>query len=400
MMKRSSRLAGAVAVAITFFLATFPATAQPVTFDCKLITITVATTPGGGYDIYARRLAQYLPKYLPGSPRINVRNMPGAGGVVLANHLYNLAPKDGTEIAAFEAGTAFTPILNGAEVSFEPSKFGWLGSLDRFVPMIIVWRDKPFYKFEDVRQKPLSTPGSGVGSTTAGYPYSLNAFLGTKLKVVNGYPGSAESILAMERGEVDGYSSWCWDCLKREKPHWVPEGHVRVLAQLSFTGDPELSAMGVPSLAELATTPEQKDMLGLIFAPANFGRPFVAPPGLPTPVLGAWREAFRAAAHDAGLAADLEKARSVVRYDGPEVVQKLFATADALDAPTLDRLRAASSGALEAKRTSGSPGLSPAHSSIHHHIRANSAAVITKFITEMPVRSDDTGSFFAAMAPT
>ena len=118
-------------------------------------------------------------------------------------------------------------------------------------------------------------------------------------------------------------------------PHWVPEGHVRVLAQLSFTGDPELAAMGVPSLAELATTPEQKDMLGLIFAPANFGRPFVAPPGLPTPVLGAWREAFRAAAHDAGLAADLEKARSVVRYDGPEVVQKLFATADALDAPTL-----------------------------------------------------------------
>jgi hypothetical protein len=210
--------------------------------------------------------------------------------------------------------------------------------------MVLVWTTKPFHSFDDLKKREMTVGGSGAGSSTTGYPYSLNAFLGTRIKVINGYPGSAEIALALERGELDGYASWCWDCLKREKPQWLSEKKIRILLQLSFEGDPELTAMGVPTMGDVVKTEEQRKMMSIVLAAANFGRPFTAPPGLPPPLLAEWRKAFEETARDPGLLADLKARRSTIRFAGPAVIEKLLATADTLDAPTLARLQAAYSG--------------------------------------------------------
>jgi len=318
--------------------------AQDVSFAGKVFVINVGTSAGGGYDLYARSLARYLPKHLPGSPTINVRNMPGAGGLILANYLYNLAPKDGSEIGAFESGTAFAPVLVGTPVKFDPLKFGWLGSLDSFVPIVLVWHDKPIRSLEDLKTRGMTVGASGIGSNTAGYPFTIDALLGLKIKVVNGYPGSAEINFAVEKGEVDGISSWCWDCLKSQKPDWLAEKKVKVLLQLSINGDPELTAMGVPTVMQLATTEEQKKLLAVVFASAQFGRPFAAPPGLDPQRLKALQAAFAATAQDPEFIADMTARKSIVRFSPPAVVEKLLETAGSLDPATRDKLQEIYSG--------------------------------------------------------
>jgi hypothetical protein len=325
-------------------IVTSVAKAQDVSFAGKIFTINVGTSAGGGYDLYARSLARYLPKHLPGAPTVTVRNMPGAGGLILANYLYNLAPKDGSEIGAFEHGTAFAYVLNGTPVKFDPMKFGWLGSLDSFVPIVLVWHDKPIHSVEDLKTRGMTVGASGIGSNTAGYPFAIDALLGLKIKVVNGYPGSAEINFAVEKGEVDGISSWCWDCLKSQKPDWLAEKKVRVVLQLSINGDPELTAMGVPTAMQLATTEEQKKLLAIVFASAEFGRPFAAPPGLDPQRLKALQIAFEVTARDPEFVADMTARQSTVRFSGPAVVEKLLETAGSVDQATRDKLQEIYSG--------------------------------------------------------
>jgi tripartite-type tricarboxylate transporter receptor subunit TctC len=199
----------------------------------KTVTIFVATSPGGGYDFYGRLLARHIGKFLPGNPQIIVKNMPGAGGIVLANYLAQRAARDGTEIGTFEHGTAFAALLNGTPIQFDPVKLGWLGSLDQFVPIVAVWHTVPIFSADDLLIRPMTVGSSGAGSTTSGYPNSLNAILGTKIKVISGYAGSAEINLAIERGELDGVASWCWTCAKSEKPDWVSQNKLRVVLQLA-----------------------------------------------------------------------------------------------------------------------------------------------------------------------
>ena len=312
-----------------------------VSFKGKTVTISVATTPGGGYDMYARKLATYLPRYLPGSPNVVVRNITGAGGLVLANHLYNRAPKDGTEIAALESGTAFAPYLNGAPVQFEPGRFGWLGSIDKYTPMVLARSTTPFHAFGDLMTKEMSVGGSGPGSNTAGFPSALNAFFGTKFKVINGYRGSNEIILALERGELEGYASWCWHCMKRDRPQWISGKTMRVLLQLSFEGDPELTAMGVPTMRDIAKTDEQIKMMSVVLAPNIAGKPYTAPPDLPPAILAAWRKAFHDTAHDTEFVTEMKRLNSEILFVPAGVIENLLAETAALDAPTLARLQSA-----------------------------------------------------------
>ena len=211
-----------------------PAQAQDTaTFQGKTVSIYVSGTAGGGYDFFARLLARHLGKYLPGHPSVVVRNMPGAGGVVLANYLQTRAARDGIEIGALEHGTAFTTLLTATRVEFDPTKLGWLGSMEQFTPIVAVWHTVPIHSADDLLSTPMNVGTSGAGSTTSGYPHSLNAILGTKMKVIGGYPGSAEINLAVERGELDGVASWCWTCAKGQKPHWVAENKLRVVLQLA-----------------------------------------------------------------------------------------------------------------------------------------------------------------------
>ena len=310
----------------------------------RTVTIYSAGTAGGGYDFYARLLARHLGRHLPGNPSVVVKNMPGAGGLVLANYLQSRALRDGTEFAALEHGTAFTPLLTHARVDFDPAKFGWLGSMEQFTPIAAVWHTMPIHSADDLLVTPMNVGGSGPGSTTSGYPNSLNAILGTKMKVISGYPGSAEINLAIERGELDGVASWCWTCLKGQKPHWVAEKKLRVVMQLAPVGDPELTKMKIPTVFERAKTDEQRQMLNTVFGSVALSRPFVAPPELPAGRLALLRRGFEAAVKDPALIADATSKGFVVEFISPEFIEGIIRNAFAANPTLIEKVRAAYSG--------------------------------------------------------
>jgi len=314
------------------------------TFQGKTVSVFVATSVGGGYDFYARLLARHLGRHLPGNPTIVVKNMPGAGGMVLANYLQTRAARDGTEFGAFEHGTAFTPLLTGAHAEFDPTRLGWLGSMEQFTPIVAVWHTSPIHSADDLLTTPMNVGSSGAGSTTSGYPNALNGILGTKMKVIGGYPGSAEINLAIERGELDGVASWCWTCAKGQKPHWIAENKLRVVLQLAPVADPELKRIGIPTVFEWARTDEQRKMLNIVFASVAMSRPFAASPDLPPGRLALLRSAFARAVIDPELVADATDKGFIVEFVAPELIEQLIANAYATSPELIAKVRAAYSG--------------------------------------------------------
>ncbi len=314
------------------------------TYQGRTVTISVATAAGGGYDTFARLLARHLSRHLPGNPAVIVKNVPGAGGLVLANYLQNTAARDGTEIGEFEHGTAFTSLLTNTHVSFDPLALGWLGSMEQFTPIVAVWHTVPVYSPEDLIKIPINVGTSGAGSTTAGYPYALNGILGTKFKVIGGYPGTSVTNLAIERGELDGLASWCWTCAKSDKPDWIANKKLRVIMQLAENGDPELTQMGVPTVFEQAKTEAQRQMLGIVFRSAKMSRPFAAPPGLPPERLAMLRAGFEAAVKDPALIAEAEKMSSTVTFVSSAQIEDLLKTTFATDPVLIEKVRNAYSG--------------------------------------------------------
>jgi tripartite-type tricarboxylate transporter receptor subunit TctC len=310
----------------------------------RTLTIYSSTSPGGGYDAYARLLAKYIGRYLPGNPEIIVKNLTGGAGFVLANYLYNIAPKNGTEIGILENNLPFAPLYGDSPMHFDVKKFGWLGSLDQYVPIVLAWEATGFRTLDDLRKNTMTVGGTGVGGNMSTYAYVLDDVLGTKLKVINGYPGSTEITLAVERGELQGMTGWCWTCMKFQKPEWVADKKVNVIMQLAATGDPELNTMGVPTVLQLATSDEQKQLLSVVFASAAMARPFTAPPGLAPDRLALLRQAFEKAAKDPELVADGAKSGNEVNFVSADAVIQLINTSYATDAALLKRLRAAVAG--------------------------------------------------------
>lgn len=310
----------------------------------RTLTIYSSTSPGGGFDAYARLLAQYIGHYFPGNPEIIVKNMTGGAGFVLANYLYNIAPKNGTEIGILENNVPFSPLFGDTPIHFDAKKFGWLGSLDQYVPIVLAWQATGFRTLDDLRKNTMTVGGTGVGGNMSTYAYVLDDVFGTKLKVINGYPGSTEITLAVERGELQGMTGWCWTCMKFQKPEWIADKKVRVIMQLAAKGDPELNAMKVPTVLQLATTDEQKQLLSVVFASAAMARPFTAPPGLPPERLVLLRQAFEKAAKDPDLIADGAKSGNEVNFVSADAVMHLISSAYATDPALLARLRTAVAG--------------------------------------------------------
>lgn len=321
-----------------------PATAAEPSFKGKTVTIQVGVSPGGGYDAYARILARYLPKHLPGSTVV-VKNMPGGGGLRLATYLYNAAPKDGTEFGLTEYGVPFMPLFYGTEVQFDVLKFNWLGAIDAYVtPMVLAWHTTPFQTWEDALKLPMSVGANGVTSFTAGYPYALNGILGAKFNVVLGYGGSTEVTLAMERREVDGIVSWCWKCMKAQKPDWIAEKKARILLQLGTRGDPELDAMGIPIVMDVAKTDDQKHLLRAVFGGLGMAKSFMSPPDVPPETVAVLRKAIADAAHDPEMIEAGEKAGYDITYVPPDEVLSILRDAYSLQPALVQKLRSAITG--------------------------------------------------------
>jgi tripartite-type tricarboxylate transporter receptor subunit TctC len=320
-------------IAIAATLAAIPATAwaqSPAEFyKGKNVDVMVGYSAGGGYDVYARMLARYMGKHIPGNPTMVVKNMDGAGSLRLANALYNAMPKDGTVFGTIARGGAFDPLLGNKAAQFDASKFSWIGSANDEVSVCVAWHTSGVTKIEDTFEKELVVGGTGPSADTDQFPRIVNGVLGTKMKIVTGYPGGNDVSLAMERGEVQGRCGWSWSSVIATRKDWYDGKKVNVLVQLALQKHEDLP--NVPLILDLAKTPEQKQILTLVFARQALGRPFVAPPGVPADRLAALRKAFMDTMKDPEFLAEAEKAKLEITPVSGEAVQKIVEDAYKVD---------------------------------------------------------------------
>jgi tripartite-type tricarboxylate transporter receptor subunit TctC len=287
----------------------------------KNVDLYIGYSVGGGYDVYARILARYMGKHIPGNPTIVPKNMEGAGSLRLANWLYNVAPKDGSAFGIIGRGTGFDPLLEKKGAQFDATKFNWIGSANNEVSVCVAWHTTGIKKIEELYGKELTVGGTGASADTDQFPRVTNGVLGTKFKVITGYPGGNDIGLAMERGEVMGRCGWSFSSVKSTHMNWLNEKKVNLLVQLALKKHPELP--DVPLIVDLAKSEEQKRILRIIFARQVMGRPFLAPPGVPQDRVAALRKAFMDTMNDKEFLAEAEKAQLEITPESGEEIQEL-----------------------------------------------------------------------------
>ena len=320
-LRISNRAIGGLATAVAILLAPASAQAQPELFKDKSIDLYIGYSVGGGYDLYARVLARHLNKHVPGTPTIVPRNMEGAGSMRLANWLYAVAPKDGSAIGTVSRAAAFEKLLGRPGISFDASQFSWIGSANDEVSVCISWHTSGVATFADLLQKELIVGAAGAGSDDDQFPRVLNGLFGTKMRVINGYPGGNEVVLAMERGEVNGRCGYSWSSIKTTHPQWLDGHKINILAQFATSKHPDLPA--VPLVTEFATNDEQRSILRLILARQALGRPFLGPPEIPFDRVAALRAAFMATMKDPQFLADADKLKLEVRPLSGEQAERM-----------------------------------------------------------------------------
>ncbi|MBX9776049.1 MAG: hypothetical protein K2Y71_16840 [Xanthobacteraceae bacterium] len=327
-------------VACTVALLTAEASAQDAVAEFyrgKTITIGVGFTAGGGYDLHARTLARHMGKHIPGSPNIVVKNAPGAAGLILANQLFNTAPKDGTDIATFDRAIPLEPLVAPERARFDTLKFNWIGSTDNDVSTCFSWHSSPVKTFADVLERELVVGGTGTGGNAHFYPKVLNAVLGAKFKVVPGYPGSAEVLLAMERGETEGFCSMGFVTLEYTRPDWVRDRKVNQLVQLGLAKNK--NHMDVPLALDFAKTAADKQVIEFVVSPNLFARPFTAPPGVPADRVAALRKAFNATLDDPDYLAEAKQRKMQVLLVRGEEIDAVLRRIFSMPRSVMDRVR-------------------------------------------------------------
>jgi tripartite-type tricarboxylate transporter receptor subunit TctC len=272
----------------------------------------------GGYDTYGRVVARHLGKHIPGNPAVIAQNMPGAGSLRAANWLYNVAPKDGSAIAHFSRGLAMEPLIGTSATQFDARKFSWLGSGTDETSICLTWHTSPVRAWNDLMTIPSVMGGEGSGSDPDIFSAMIKNAFGAKLKLVSGYPGTAEVALALERGEIDGRCGWSWSSLKLTKPDWIANKRVNLLTQLALKKSAELD--DVPLIFEFASSDRQRQMLRLVLSRQAMARPFAAPPDMPADRKAALRQAFdRTVADPDFLAEAKQRGLEVNPVSGAEI---------------------------------------------------------------------------------
>lgn len=308
------------------------------------VAVYIPAGIGGGYDAYARLASRHLGRFLPGNPTIVPRNMPGAGGVIVANYLYSVAPKDGSAIALFMAGAPFEPLFGNTQAKYDTLKFNWIMSLNRLINIGIFWHEAPVRSMQDFFKQDVLVGSSGGGdASTEVYPNLFNHLAGTRFKVVSGYKGNGESMLAMERHEVHGIVGTELSSLRATRPDWIRDNKVRIVMQIGLSKAEDLP--GVPSGLDLIKSEEGRKVFELLLARQEYGRPFALPPGTPADVVAAFRRAFAAMVKDEAFLKDAAKMRADVIVGSGEEVAGLFAKTYASPQPLVERAIATFKGA-------------------------------------------------------
>ena len=285
------------------------------------VSYIVGSATGGGYDSLARVTARHLGRHLPGNPNFVVQNMPAGNSIAAANHLYNVAAKDGTAIALLQRGMLLAHLINTSGIQFDVQKFNWLANLNSETGLVLVMANHPHQNAKDLFDKELIV-GASTGIDPELSPRIYNALLGTKIKIVTGYRGTTEIGLAMERGEVQGIGDWSWSSLKAQKPQWISEKKVRILMQGALERDRELP--DVPNALDFVKNETDRQAMQLYFSQKTVARPVVAPPGVPAARVEDWRKAFMALDGDKAFMEEVEKARLEVSLASGDSVTKVI----------------------------------------------------------------------------
>jgi tripartite-type tricarboxylate transporter receptor subunit TctC len=256
----------------------------------KTVTLIVSNPPGGGYDLLARAIAPHLAKHIPGQPNVIVQNVPGAAGILATNHLFHIAAKDGTVIGSVSNTVPFEPLLGTVEARFDPLAFNWLGSPTVETGLLGVWHTVPVNSLDDAKKREVTIASNGPRSTPSFYARLLNETLGTKLKLIMGYPGQNEFNLAIEKEEVDGTSSLFYSSLVATRPSWLSEKKIKLLVQYGFEKHPKLA--DVPFASDLAANDDDKSLMQAAYAALGVGRPYTMPPGVPAERVRALQDAL------------------------------------------------------------------------------------------------------------
>jgi tripartite-type tricarboxylate transporter receptor subunit TctC len=311
-------------------------------YSKKTITLIVGGNPGGGYDLYARALTRHYAKHIPGEPTIIVQNMPGAGSVNLANHLYNRAPKDGTVIGMIFPGVVVGPLLDDKmEARFKPTEFAYLGSANVSTRVCVTFETSKTKTFDDALVRETLIGGDAPGGSLFDYAQFLRNEVGANFRIVRGYKGSTDVTLAMERGEVEGICGLDWSSLRGQKPDWVRNNRMHVLLQVGLDPHPGLSGQGVPMLWRYVKDDDKRSVLELIVGQQVFGRPFMLPPGVAAERTETLRRAFDATMADKEFVADAEKMGLEIAPATGKRVQDLVAKMYASPAAIVKRAKAA-----------------------------------------------------------
>ncbi|MGH7033290.1 MAG: Bug family tripartite tricarboxylate transporter substrate binding protein [Stellaceae bacterium] len=287
----------------------------------RTVTIDIGYSAGGGYDLYARVLARHLGDHIPGHPSVIPQNMPGAGSLKATNYLYNVAPKDGTVIATFARGMAMQPLFDKTGVEFDAQKLNWIGSITNEVSICAFRKDSGIKTWQDMLTKSYTVGGTGSGSDTDVFPDVLRHMFHMKIKLVTGYPGGKDILLAMQRGEVNGRCGWSWSSVKSTSYSLYQNKEITVPVQLALKKHPDLP--DVPLIMDLTKDPDERAALRLIFARQSVARPYAAPPGLPAERVAALRKAFDDTMKDPAFVAEADKTRLEVEPVSGEEVQAL-----------------------------------------------------------------------------
>jgi len=325
----------AIPAGIAAALAALPAAAQAPSLAGKSVTMVIGFGPGGGYDAWGRVMARHIGKHLPGNPTVVPQNMPGGGSFNAANHIYTIAPKDGTVLGIIARDAPLGPLTGAAGARFDPLKITWVGTPTTETNICISTEKAKVKTFKELQAQELIIGNTGVGTGTYSYRKALNGMLGTKFKLISGFPSSTDVFLAMERGEVDGICE-SLDSVISKRPDWIGTTKVNVLFQGGVEPNPTLK--GVPFIVDLARSPEEKQTIEFLYAGQGIGRPFVAPPDMPADRVKMLRDAFNATMKDPDFIADVTRQKLDLEPEDGEhlgaLIKKIYTTPK----PIVDRV--------------------------------------------------------------
>jgi len=326
--------------ALTLFAAS-PAAAQSVAdfYKGKQLVLIVGAASGGGYDALGRLLARHIGKHIPGNPNVIVQNMPGAGSLQATNHLYNIAPKDGTVFGLVQRDMLVARAMNAQGIRFEIEKFNWIGNLASEIGIVVAWHTSPIKTTDDLFKTEMIVGGTGPTIDTETSPRLMNSLIGTKFRVVSGYSGTTEVLLAMERGEVMGLGDWSLSNIRTRNAQMLQDGKIHLLMQTALKKAPDLP--NVPLVLDFAKSAEDRQLMEAFLAQKAVARPVLAPPDIPADRVQALRAAFVAMAKDPEFIQDAEKSRLEVSPTSGEEVERVIADIRRVPPEVMQKLHAA-----------------------------------------------------------